>query len=284
MTEQYWNWRFENNPFGKPIIKLAFYEDQLVGNYIANPVQLIHGKKSIPVLHSMTTMTDPDFSGLGISSNLANQVYKMGKNLGFKAVIGYANSKSHDMFIKKLGFFDLKTMNELIINNSQTTSKLIVEEIFDFNEVPKNFCFNIINSFEKFTIKRDNNIQNWRFKSNPENKYHCFKIVDDDEFYGYFVLKIYNGIKCHIVDFLLKDDIDCYNSMLNFSKLFCKKSNLDTLTLWTNYENFLDFLNLKSINIVPQETYFILKMLNEPINNLKDFKNWYVTMSDSDVF
>ena len=66
----------------------------------------------------MTTMTDPDFSGLGISSNLANQVYKMGKNLGFKAVIGYANSKSHDMFIKKLGFFDLKTMNELIINNS----------------------------------------------------------------------------------------------------------------------------------------------------------------------
>ena len=25
ITEQFWNWRFENNPFGKPIIKLAFY-------------------------------------------------------------------------------------------------------------------------------------------------------------------------------------------------------------------------------------------------------------------
>ena len=72
--------------------------------------------------------------------------------------------------------------------------------------------------------------------------------------------------------------------MLNFSKSFCKKSNLNTLTLWTNYKNFLNFLNLKSINIVPQETYFIFKMLNEHINNLKDFKNWYVTMSDSDVF
>ena len=65
---------------------------------------------------------------------------------------------------------------------------------------------------------------------------------------------------------------------------FSKKNNLNSLTLWSNHENFLNFLNQKSVDISPQETFFIIKILKEPFENLKNFQNWYITMSDSDVF
>jgi len=285
MSKEFWDWRFEKNPFGKPIIKLAFYGEKLVGNYLVHPLQIVLGKRSIPILYSMTTMTDHDFTGRGISTNLANQVYDIGRTLGYKAVIAFVNKNSHYMFTKKLGFSDLNTMKELSINNLETTiSQSTVQQISNFNEIPSDFFSTYLNSFKKFAIRRDSDYLNWRFLSNPENKYYCYKIVKNNEFCGYFILKNFNGIKCHIVDFLIKDDIDYYNAMINYSKIFCQKLNISNLTFWTNNNFFNNFLNQKKINVIPTQTYFVLKILNNSYDNINNFKNWYITMSDSDVF
>jgi len=188
------------------------------------------------------------------------------------------------MFIKKLGFCDLNTMNELTITNFQTSvSKLTTKEILNFNEIPHDFYSKIINA-KKFSVKRDSNYLNWRFMLNPENKYYCYNLIKNNEVYGYFILKIFNGIKCHIVDFLLKDEIDCYKSMINYSKIFCKKLNLNALTLWTNNENLIHMTDVKKINSMIGKTYFILKVLNGDDKDLTNFKNWNITMADSDVF
>jgi hypothetical protein len=285
MTLQFWDWKFENNPFGKPIIKLAFNKKQLIGTYIANPVTLVYGKKSIPVLYSTTTMTDPDFVGHGISSSLAKQVCDLGRDLGYKAIIGYANNLSHEMFVKKLGFIDISKIKELIINIPITLpSNLKVEEISNFNELPETFYFNLLKFSKKFSIKRDTDYLNWRFKTNPENQYFCFKIVNDNNFFGYFILKIYKKNKCHIVDFLLTENPECYNSMLNFSQLFCKKFNLNSFSLWSNYNNFSNYIDPNLVNTCIRDTFFISKILGEPIPELDNFSNWTSSMSDSDVF
>ena len=285
MSESFWNWKFENNPFGKPIIKLAFDNEKLVGNYLVNPLKIFFKNKFLPVLHSTTTMTHPDYSGMGISSNLAKQVFQLGTKLGYHAIIGFANNTSHNMFVNKLGFSDIEQIHEIYFTNSDfPSSKYQVEKISNFNEIPEKFCFMMQTSLEKFSIMRNNSYLNWRFKMNPEIEYSCFKIMNENEFLGYFVLKIFNETKCHIVDFLIKNDPECYKTMLIFSQSFSKINNLNSLTFWTNYQYFLNLLNKNSIKIFSQETFFIIKILKDGNNLLENFNNWNLTMSDSDVY
>ena len=63
LTTRFWKWRFEKNPFGSPIIKLAYNKTDLIANYLLNPIRINCKNFEITVLYSMTTMTDPSFSG-----------------------------------------------------------------------------------------------------------------------------------------------------------------------------------------------------------------------------
>ena len=76
LSEEFWNWRFENNPFGKAIIKIALADQQVVGQYLLHPIPLKYQNNNFKSLFSMTTMTDPEFSGRGIMTNLASEVFE----------------------------------------------------------------------------------------------------------------------------------------------------------------------------------------------------------------
>jgi len=283
ISKEFWDWRFTKNPFGVPIIKLAIYNKKIIGCYLVHPLPILFDKKEIPVVFSMTTMTDPKFSGCGVSTTLANAVYEKCKLLGYHAVIGFANKKSHEMFEKKLGFKKLQKMDEIIISDIPPTDLLILK-LYDFLEIPGDFFLNQISTSKKFTVKRDSDYLNWRFAKNPENNYSCYKIIKNEQFCGYFVLKKYTENKYHIVDFLLQDNLECYKAMLYFSKTFSNKQNFSTLTLWSNDKNIFKILDPKSVRTLPQETYFIVKNLNEQESEIENYQNWNIMMSDSDVF
>jgi len=285
ISQQYWEWRFEKNPFGTPIIKLALYENKIIGNYLVHPLKLDIGKETIPILYSMTTMVDPEFWGKGIATRLAKQVYQTGEKEGYKAVIAFVNENSHHMFIKKLGFVDIKTINELNLFRFQTKKfKSKIKPIQDFRNIPNEFFKERIGASKKIMIEKNPNNLNWRFLMHPSIKYHCFKIIKNDEFCGYFVLKEFGEIKFHIVDYLLNDDHDCYNAMIEFAKAFCKKYDIQNLTIWEKDEYFSCMYEQKS-DIIPTKTYFVIKKLNDlNLNKLSIYKNWSITMSDSDVF
>ena len=284
----YWNWRFENNPFGKLVIRYMLKDKELAGTYITHPVKIESKNCIISGLFSMWTVTNPIFEKKGIMTLLANEVYNTA-NKKNNFVIGFSNETSHHMFVKKLGFKSLGLMKEMILelpikiskNNSITCKKISIfeKEFSEFYDKHKNII-------KKAMIPRTEEYLNWRFIKNPEVNYHCYKLLKNDKLLGYFVLKNYQDEKCHIIDFLLEDNSTTYDVMISNTIDFCKQNNLQKITLWTNgLSSFYSYIIKMGFKELPMENNFIIKILNKKnTDELDCFKKWYLTMSDSDVF
>jgi predicted acetyltransferase len=290
MSEEFWNWRFEKNPYGNPIIKLTFLNEKLVGNYLLHPVRMEWNKKSIRSLFSMTTMTDPDFSGKGIMTNLATKVYESARSNNFDFIFAFVNNNSRYLFTKKLGFKQLQTMSELSFDTHQVIdlkSDVHCEKIDFFDDSFSNFYNEQTNNLDHIIIPRTKEYLNWRYVKHPEISYYCHKILLNNILQGFFILKIYQNKTCHIVDFFIKNSEDVYKSMITTSISFCKEHSLSNLTLWINRQLPLySFLQNIGFHTSEQSTYFVVKKLN-PIKFDKilfDYNKWYITMGDSDVY
>ena len=290
LSQEFWNWRFDDNPFGQPIIKNAIYDSTIIANYLLHPVELSYGKIKIKSLFSMMTMTDPQFSGRGLMTQIANQVYKFGKEMGYDLIFGFANNQSRKLFTTNLGFNELNIMNEVSCDISKLpklNSQYECQKITTFDSSITDL-FHKCTIIDHIIIPRIKHYLNWRFIQHPEISYECYSILKDKNLVGYFVLKKFNNFKMHIVDFLtLNDDPNTFETIINESRKFSEKNNLSKITLWGNPN--LGFLKyLKSIGFLKEltTTYFIVKPLSSKINPkiFCNFHNWYVTMSDSDVF
>lgn len=77
LPEEYWHWRFIDNPQKQIMIKLMWDKEILAGHYAVSPIEMIvHGEKILTAL-SMTTMTHPDYIGKGIFTQLAKLYIEM---------------------------------------------------------------------------------------------------------------------------------------------------------------------------------------------------------------
>lgn len=284
-----WSWRFNKCVFGNPFIKMAFANEELIAFYLLRPVQLNFQDKRIKALLSMNTMTHPDFSGKGIMTKLATEVYGDASD-NYSAVIGFANTNSRYMFTKKLGFRELAIIPEIcfdINNTKEAYMEYSFVQINSFNELHSNYFQTICKTMPKFIVPRTHDYLNWRFIINPEFKYYCYNITKGNEFVGYYVLKNYQNEKCHIVDFLVKNDVGIFESMIKHAIQFCKKNKIKKLTLWSNETLPLyKFLLKHNFYNIPTQTFFVIKSLSSKIHyhELEKLNNWYLTMSDSDVY
>ncbi len=283
LSEQFWKWRFEKNPFGNPIIKVALLNQRIVGQYSLHPISLSYGTNNFKSLFSMTTMTDPEFSGQGIMTHLANEVYEKSHKLGFSLIFGFANDNSLHMFTKKLNFYKISTMNEFTISSSNIP---IFEEYYNLIQVNNFQNENLaIQNLSQIEVPRTNKFMSWRFINHPSVNYHIYKILDGSDQSSYFVLKIYENT-CHIVDFLPSYSLKSLNTILKQSTLLCKKYGLSKISLWCNEPHFLFYLKKIGFEKTLTNTHLIIKFLDESIdkNIFKNFNNWNLRMADSDVF
>ena len=290
MPERVWNWRFEQYPFEKPLLQCAFFNQQLIALYQAQPIILQINQKFTTALFSLNTMTDPEFSGRGIMTTLANEVYRIGIKNNYKIVFGFANKNSRFLFPKKLGFKEIKIMPEIILDipdNLKLKTKCKILPITVFDESYSSYYKTSFKKIPKISIYRTSSYLNWRYIQHPEIKYQCQKILKNGEFAGYYVLKNYEGKKCHIIDFLINDDIEVFQSMIEHAITFCNKNNIPQLTLWVNRTlSLYNFLTKIGFREKPMENYFVVKLLSRENEffSAENYDEWYITMGDSDVF
>lgn len=124
MSLEYWTWRFRDNPCSKYAIKLMWNEQELIGHYAVSPVMLdVEGVAQLTGL-SMTTMTHPGYTGLGIFQQLSEALYKDMKDmLGMTAVWGFPNNNSHRGFIKNLEWKDIGVIPMMSCEVANITAK-----------------------------------------------------------------------------------------------------------------------------------------------------------------
>ena len=296
LDENFWFWRYINNPVKMNVIALAYYNNQLISHYaIAPNYLLIQQKKYIGGL-SMTTMTHPDFRGLGLFPKLANIVYNKAKQKGIRLIYGFPNSMSYKGFINNLewngygniNLYSQKSDEYKKIPNNSFTSKQIFRIDFSLKDLNKKMSKDFI-----FTIDRTSNFYNWRYFNNPMSKYFVFCLENGDKKVGLFVLKKFidndGKIWGHIVDFLVEDQI-YYKDILYHSLKELSKMGIKNTSLWA-FEKMAKFLELKKFHFrescMPRN-YFGFKVLDEELKEkFKDeniFKNFYICMGDSDVY
>ena len=97
----YLNWLYYENPRGVVRGFDAYDGDKLVAHYACVPTK-INGFHHDSLL-SLNTATHPDYQGMGLFKLLASKTFESASN-SFANVIGVANAKSVNGFVKHLGF------------------------------------------------------------------------------------------------------------------------------------------------------------------------------------
>ena len=212
MSLEYWEWRYKRNPhYNKLLIHLMWDGGILAGHYALSPVKLLkEGNEQLSGL-SMTTMTHPDYRGMGIFTKLANSVYQEAFDVHlFSSVWGFPNSNSHYGFINKLGWEDISYIPMLSFKSDKKleVKTHTINEIHDFSLIPNFNNLNTDRVTNHTSIYKNSDFLNWRFFDNPSNKYKAFSIAEEPG--TYIVYKTYrrdNGtLELDIVDYFFKQD------------------------------------------------------------------------------
>lgn len=302
MSKELFEWKNNMNPFGNFLSLIMLDKDRIISAYNMEPKEFCVNGISVICLQSVDTMTDPNYQGRGIISYLGNFAYEYAKKLGYKFVYGFPNKFIYKLREKRLNWIIFGRIDLLLkeINQISTESRLNhkyqIQKIDKFNNKIDLFWLNIKNKFPVI-IKKDKKYLNWRFSEHPLVKYDKFYVLnnENEELISYFVLKKFkdhNGIKFgHIVDFIIspqeenrKNDI--FKLIENYTTDFFKET-CSKISFWVPEKNLKRYIQQKfKYDIIKMETYFGYKPFNyiDKLSFLRHFDNWYITMSNEDIF
>ncbi len=91
MSEQFWKWRYLDNPFGQALSMLALDGEKLVGHFAVLPMAVQFGGRIFRAIFPVTAMTHPDYAGQGIFTRLITTTYEFCRRAGFTLVYGFFN-------------------------------------------------------------------------------------------------------------------------------------------------------------------------------------------------
>jgi hypothetical protein len=288
MSPEYWHWRFASNPTGKPMIELVWDSDVLAAHYAVSPAILcVDGKEQMTAL-SMSTMTGRQYRGKGLFVQTAATLYKRMAGEGYTHVWGFPNSTSHRGFVRDLGWLDIyeiPTFKKVLDDRPLPVPCPHVTELDSF-DARFDDLWEAARTQHRVIAKRDCSRLQWRFSKNPANEYRTLVYLSSNRLLGYLVYKQYKH-SLDVVDILWRGEIDVALDLLMELVRRAREYNKNDVGMWLNVGSALHqelekagFLNTEPI------TFFGYKPLQQDSSNvtLADFRNWYVTMSDSDIY
>lgn len=114
LTEEYLDWIYNKNPYGKVVGYNAIFKEKIVGHYALIPIEAEYQNSKFKALHSVNTATSFQHQGKGLFTKLAKMAYDKGQSLGYEFVLAVANANSVYGFTEKLGFKYISQLNTSI--------------------------------------------------------------------------------------------------------------------------------------------------------------------------
>jgi GNAT superfamily N-acetyltransferase len=283
-----WDWRYTNNPAGHAIIELAEHGDSIAAHYALSPVILrVRGVDELTHL-SLLTMTHADCRGRGLFPRLAERAYRRAEMTGSKMVWGFPNRASHRSFVCRLDWKDVYEIPVLrIALQSHFTFELSpnVGAVLSFDERFDRLWERVKDRY-RYMVKRDAAYLQWRYPGNPAAYYGVLTYTTSDasEILGYVVFKRY-GREYQIVDLLAQNvhvGLSLVQSVIWMS--LSSATPVSTLSLWLNVADPLHHaLEKMGFRNEGPATYFGVRPF-AGCGWAFDFRDWYISMGDSDVF
>jgi len=292
---RFWNWRFIENPYGKGIIRLMFDDEKLVGHYSAIPQPLWLDGTIIESALLMTAMTHPDYRGMSICTNLAQEVYTACKARGLGIVFGFPNDNIYQLYLDQLdwtGFGHMGYWEKTDLSwNSGDKKGYLIDETSSFDSRFDDLWHRAESDY-KVAVPRVSKYLNWRYFAKPGEEYQIYSIEDNEGLLcGYAVLKLFqeNGeVTGNIIDALIVDCPQARWSLLAETHDFFSRQGAARITCWFPDNSMISgVLRQAGFERKIWPTYFgarILGLKKENAEFVSESKNWWITMGDSDVF
>lgn len=262
---RWWRWMYKDNPAGSGRIWLAEHGGKIVGQYAIVPVKLKIGNEAILSSQSLDTMTHPDYRRQGMFETLARKVYDEAKKDGIYIVYGFPGKFSYPGFIKKLSWFDIRTVQLMIkplnwrnavnlkvknkflqrvlaIGGSLAFNKiffgtrkppavedLTINQVSSFNEQINNFWAKV-SSQHQIMVVRNKDYLNWRY-STPEANYSIFVAEKSGEIRGYLVLehKLQGVTKVSYIFDLIAQSEESMHCLVSKAMDDCQQKRVDLI-------------------------------------------------------
>lgn len=288
MSSTYWRWRFVESPGGHAFIELAWDGDTLAGHYAVTPLRMLVGGATIRAGLSGTTMTHRDYRGRGLFVDLARSTYARMADEGLDYVWGFPNTNSHRGFIERLEWFDIHEVptleGRIDALPAPPQSAHGIEEIQRATgEVDA--LWERLRSETSVSVIRDAAYLNWRFADNPAEQYRLFVHRGAQECDGLAVTKRY-GDAVQVVEVLADDDSDAGLALIEEAVRSARSQGAARVNLWLNVGTRLH-RRLEKWGMVPTApvTYLGAASLRaEASQAFRSYRNWRISMSDSDVY
>jgi len=296
LDEEFWRWRFLKTPFGKSVIWLMFDNQKLVGHYAAVPVPLWLDNRIIESAMIMTVMTHPDYRGMRICTNLANEVYDSCRARGLKIVFGFPNNNIYRLYLEQLNWIGFGRMDywekeDLVWQKAENKHEYEVEEISRF-DTRFDELWEKLKSDNGIAVPRISKYLNWRYCEKPGKEYRIYSAKDNQSLVcGFVVIKLYkeNGeVTGHLIDALVIDNSQAHWSLLTATLDYFEKEGASIITCWFPDNSLISgVLRKTGFERKSWPTYFgarILALEKREASLVSEMKNWWITMGDSDVF
>ncbi|SDS79480.1 Acetyltransferase (GNAT) domain-containing protein [Gillisia sp. Hel1_33_143] len=284
-TEEIWQFKHFDNPFGKSLILLAEEDDKIVGVRAFMRWQWQMGNKVFSAYRAVDTATHPNYQGKGIFKNLTLRALEIAKENGDHFIFNTPNSQSLPGYIK----MDWKKVNKLKVHLAPVNPINFIRSKKDhqyfiqknrnessFDELVRNF--NAINASrpELFSVKSSEYLA-WRYENNPLQKYD---VRSDDDFYlATYIKKHKKFNELRIVEqiYIDKKGLKKLNDEI---KLLTKNLNVHVITNSKKLPNILQL----SGNLGPILTLRNLNFDKAMNDELLDLNNWNYTIGDLELF
>ena len=197
-TKEWWDWKYNRNPFGKPFGWFAKLPDKnnFIGIRLLWPWRFYLKEKSKLFYQALDTATDPNYGRIGIFSNLTRKAIKKMNALNL-TIYNFPNSNSYPAYIK-LGWQDLAKQKWQYYPVSYIKIILHLFKIYNINSesnIPdkfkiENYNFSIVEKNNKLYHSKWNkkNID-WRFKNHPIYQYYYFNYNNEHIIYKINITK-----------------------------------------------------------------------------------------------
>jgi GNAT superfamily N-acetyltransferase len=300
-TEEYWNWKHNQNPFGKSFILLACDENKIIGVRAFMQWKFINKDKRLFAVRAVDTVTHPEYQGLGIFKKLTLTLVDELSKKNISIVYNTPNQKSKPGYLKmgwkiygkstlKIKFqnllfillYKIQKVNFLKVSIKQDHS---CKEFFFDSQIENVIQNNKQKNQDYFCTDYSLEYLKWRYFDLPVFDYG--QINDKSNWILFFRLKRTKGLnELRITDFFVHEDFEQFKDLKVQLQKLLKTYKADLITV--SGENGFVFNKilpkLGFFNIGQKGIEITLRELNLNHENINDREKWGWTAGDLELF
>ena len=295
VNEDYFKWKYEQNPAGKVIAYSASENGITVSFYGIIPEKYLINGKPHTVYQSMDTMTHPAFQKKGLFKTLAEKTYSDLLQKDPKSIIiGIPGSNSYHSFVHKLNWKSIHHFSFTFIHKYlfKSFNGLIPPQVYKHAEIKnffdptiEDFLEKIINPDVKIQTLVDSSFLDWRIKRHPFINYKSLGFYNNSDLTGIIVYHITEKNTCFI-DWIGSADKDKKQIIRTFCRHIFGTCSSNFIYTWKPVHE-KQFANFKSLGFISNplnkgpfsyKVPFIVYAKTNEINgvNLYDINNYYL--------